>query len=53
MQKPKVDTVLDALDDALHNTVGESWEMNNIEILEGGCTMTVTFWDCDEEEEDD
>lgn len=54
MSKPSIDTVLDKLDDALKDTVGESWEMNNIEIDDGGCTMTVTFWDCatdDEEEE--
>jgi hypothetical protein len=53
MSKPKVDTVLDALDDALRETVGQSREMNNIEIQEGGCTMTVTFWDCEEENEDE
>jgi len=54
MSKPSIDTVLDKLDDALKGAVGESWEMNNIEIDDGGCTMTVTFWDCntaDEEEE--
>ena len=50
MNKPSVDHVLDALDDALKGTVGESWDMNNIEIDQGGCTMTVTFWDCKEED---
>ena len=50
MNKPSVDSVLDALDDALKGTVGESWEMNNIEIDQGGCTMTVTFWDCKEDD---
>ncbi len=50
MKKPSVDHVLDALDDALKGTVGESWDMNNIEIDQGGCTMTVTFWDCEEDD---
>ena len=50
MNKPSVDSVLDALDDALKGTVGESWDMNNIEIDQGGCTMTVTFWDCKEDD---
>jgi hypothetical protein len=54
MSKPSIDTVLDKLDDALKDTVGESWEMNNIEIEDGGCYLTISFWDCataDEEEE--
>ena len=53
MSKPSVDQVLDALDDALRETVGQSWEMNNIEVDDGGCYLTLTFWDCKKETEDE
>lgn len=51
--KPTTDDVLDALDETLHKMVGESWEMNNIEVEDGGVTMTVTFWDCQPAEEEE
>lgn len=52
-QKPSVDQVLDALDDALRKTVGQSWEMNNIEVEDGGCYLTLSFWDCKPEEDEE
>ena len=53
--KPTVDEVLDSLDDTLRAKVGQSWDMVNVEVEDGGCRMTLVFWDCKEgfdEEED-
>jgi len=48
--KPTVDEVLDSLDDTLRAKVGQAWEMMDIQVEDGGCRMTLVFWDCEEEE---
>jgi|TARA_R100000030_G_C3210422_1_gene113216 hypothetical protein len=52
IKKPTADEVMDKLDDTLKSMVGESWEMMNIDIEDGGVTMTLSFWDIDTEYED-